>query len=106
MSVQNIVDCTGQITGGHKNDTKFVAESFFYPINELYTEKKLVDLRMFDRSSVFRKAQKILKVVYHMMSFIVGADHTFRNVFKGWSYIVEIIQLCKEDKVCWISVKT
>ena len=58
VSVQNIVDCTGHITGGHKKDAKFVAESFFDPINDLDTEKKLVDLHSFDGSSVYRKAQK------------------------------------------------
>ena len=35
VSVQNILDCTGQITGGHNKDDKFVAESFFDPMNDL-----------------------------------------------------------------------
>ena len=35
VSVQNIVDCTGHITGGHKKGDKFVAESFFDPMNDL-----------------------------------------------------------------------
>ena len=33
VSLQNIVDFTGQITGGHKKDAKFVAENFFHPMN-------------------------------------------------------------------------
>ena len=35
VSVQNIVECTGQITGGHKKDAKFVSESLFGPMNDL-----------------------------------------------------------------------
>ena len=58
MSVQNIVDCTGHITGGYKKDDKFVADSLFDPINDLDIEKKLVDLHMFDEACVCRKAQK------------------------------------------------
>ena len=50
MSFQNIVDCTGHITGGHKKDDKFVADIFFDPTNELDPEKKLVDLHTFDGS--------------------------------------------------------
>ena len=52
VSVKNIMDCTGHITVGHKKDAKFVAESFFDPMNDLNPEKKLVDLRMFDGASV------------------------------------------------------
>ena len=52
MPFQNIVDCTGHITGGHKKDDKFFADSLFDPINDLDTEKKLVDLHMFDGASV------------------------------------------------------
>ena len=52
MSVQNIVDCTGHITGGHNKDDKFVAEILFDPMNDLDTENKLVDLHMFDGASV------------------------------------------------------
>ena len=89
-----IGDCTYHITGGHKKYDKFVAESFFDPINELDPEKKLVDLHMFDGTSVCIKAQKILKVVYTMLSFIVGAYHIFHNVFKGWASIEEITKLC------------
>ena len=59
MSVQNIVDCTGHITGGHKKDDKCVAESLFDPKNDLDPEKKLVDLHMFDGVSVFIKAKNI-----------------------------------------------
>ena len=58
VSVQNIVNCTGHITGGHKKDANFFAESFFGPINDLDTDKRLVDLHMFDGYSVCRKAQK------------------------------------------------
>ena len=58
MSVQKIVDCTGNITGSHKKDDIFFAESFFDPMNVLDPEKKLVDLYMFDGASVCIKAQK------------------------------------------------
>ena len=57
MSVQNIIDCTGHITCGQKKDDKFVAESFFDPINDVDPEKKLVDLHMFDGASVCRKSK-------------------------------------------------
>ena len=46
------MNCTGHITGGHNKDAKFVAESFFDPINYLDPEKKLLDLHMFDGASV------------------------------------------------------
>ena len=59
MSVQKILECTGHITGDHNKDAKFVAEGFFDPMNELDPEKKLVDLNMFDGSSVCRKDKKI-----------------------------------------------
>ena len=75
MSVQNIVDCTGHITGGHKKYDNFVAESFFDLMNNLDPEKKLVDLHMFNGASVCRKSQKIFKVVYPMLSCIVGAKN-------------------------------
>ena len=52
VSVQSIVDCTGHIKGGHNKDDKFVAESFFDPMNDLDPEKKLVDLHMFDGASM------------------------------------------------------
>ena len=52
------MDCTGHITGDHKKDAKCVAESFFDPMNDLDPENKLVDLHMFDGTSVCRKAQK------------------------------------------------
>ena len=35
VSDQNIVDCTGHITGGHKKDDKWFAESFFDTTNDL-----------------------------------------------------------------------
>ena len=44
MSVQNIVDFKGHITGGHKKDANFFAESFFDPMNDLDPEKKLMEL--------------------------------------------------------------
>ena len=100
VSVQKIVDCTCNIIGGHKKDAKFVAYSFFYPMNYLDPENKLVDLHMFDGASMFRKYQKILKVVYPMMSYIFGADNTYHNVFKEWASIEKITKLCIEDKVC------
>ena len=59
MSDQNIFDCTGNITGGHKKDAKFIAESFFDPTNDLYPQKKRVDLHMFDGASVCRKAKHL-----------------------------------------------
>ena len=74
--VQNIVDCTGHITGVHKKDDNFLAESFFDPMNDLDPEKKLVDPHIFYGASVCRKAQNILKVVYPMLSCIVVAYHT------------------------------
>ena len=58
VSVQNIMDCTGHITDGHKNDSKFVAEILFNTINDIDPEKKCVDLYIFDGSSVCRKAKK------------------------------------------------
>ena len=67
MSVQNIVDCTGHITGGHNKDAKFVADIFFDPMNDLDTEKKLVNLHMFGGASVCRKGKTILEVVYLML---------------------------------------
>ena len=53
------MDCKGHITGGHNKDAKSVAESFFDPINDLDTDKRLVDLHMFGGDSVFRKDKKI-----------------------------------------------
>ena len=50
--------CTGHITGVHKKDAKFVAESFFDPMNDLDPEKKLVGLRMFNGANVCIEAQK------------------------------------------------
>ena len=87
VSAQNIVDCTGHITGGHKKDAKFIAEIFFDPMNNLDPEKKLVYLHRFYGFSVCRKSQKILNFVYPMLSCIVVADHTYHNAFKGCSYI-------------------
>ena len=81
-SAQKIMDCTGHITCGHKRYAKVDAEIFFDTMNDLYLEKQLVDIHMFDGSSVFRKAQKVFKVVYPMLSCIVGADHTCHNMFK------------------------
>ena len=93
VSVQNTVDCTGHITVGHNKDDKFVAESLFDPTNDPDPEKKLVDLHIFDGSSVCRNDKKILKVVYPMLSCTVGSEHTCHNVSKGWAYIEEITKL-------------
>ena len=49
------MDCTCHITGGQNNDAKFVAASFFDPMNDLDPEKKLVELYMFDGANVCRK---------------------------------------------------
>ena len=51
MLDQNIVDFTGHITGGHKKDANFFADSFFDTMNDLEPENKLVDLHMFDGDS-------------------------------------------------------
>ena len=75
-------------------------------MNYLDLEKKLVGLHIFDGASVCRKAQKILKVVYPILSCIFGAEHTYHNFLKGWAYIEVITKLCREDKVRSISVKT
>ena len=95
VSAQKIVKFTGHITGGHKKGYKFVAESFFGPMNELDPEKKLVVLHMFNGASVLIKTQKILKIVYPMMSCNFVAEHTCHNVFKGWASIEEINKLCR-----------
>ena len=95
VSVKNIMDCTGHITGGHNKDAKFVAGVFFDPMNDLDPEKRIVYLHMFYGSSVCRKAKNILKVVYPIMSCISVADHTYHNVFKGWVSIEEITRLCR-----------
>ena len=52
------MDFTGHITGGHKKDAKFVAESFFDTMNDLDPEKKIVNLHMFDGAILCRNAQK------------------------------------------------
>ena len=57
VSVQNILDCTGHITGVQKKDTKFVADSFYDTVNGLDPYKKFLDLHMFDVASVCRKAK-------------------------------------------------
>ena len=59
-----------------------------------------MDLHIFDGGSVCRKAQKLLKVVYPMLSCIVGTDHIFQNVFKGSVYIEKITKLYREENVC------
>ena len=100
MSVQNILEFIGKITGGHNKDSKFVAEIFFDPMNELDPEKKILDLHMFDGSSVCRKAQNVLRFVYPMLSCIVGAYHTCHHMFKGCEYIEEITKMCIKYKVC------
>ena len=100
VSSQNIVDCTVHISGGHNKDAKFVADSFFDPTNEIYPEKKLVELNMFNGSSVYRKAKQILKFIYPIMSFIVGAEHTCHKVLKWWAYSDETTKICREANVC------
>ena len=47
VSFQNIVDCIGHITSGHKEDAEFIADIFFDPMNDLDPDKKLVGLNMF-----------------------------------------------------------
>ena len=59
-----------------------------------------MNIHMFYGSSVCRKAQKIIKFVYPILSSIVGADHNCHDVFEGWASIEEIIKMCREDKVC------
>ena len=68
VPVQNILYCTGHITGGHKKDANFFAEIFFDSMNELDPQKKLVDLYMFDGASVCRKA---LKTIEGFLSYTV-----------------------------------
>ena len=70
VSFQNILDFKGHTTGGQKKDSKFVADSFFDPKNDLDPEKKLVDLHMFDGASVYIKAQKYRRLsilFYHVL---------------------------------------
>ena len=55
------MEFTGHITGAHKKNDKFVAESFFDPMNVLDREKKIVDLHMLDGASVCRKPQNIIE---------------------------------------------
>ena len=59
VSVQNILDYTGHITGGHNKDAKFVAESFFDTMNDLDPEKKLVELHMLYGPSVDKGSKNI-----------------------------------------------
>ena len=66
VSFRKIVECTGHITGVHKKDAKFVADSLFDPMNDLDLDKKIVYLHMFDGASVCIKSKK-LKVVYPML---------------------------------------
>ena len=94
------MDCTGNITGGNKKDDEFVPDIFFDPMNDLDQEKKILDLHMFNIASVCRRVQKILKVIYPMLSCIVAADNTCDNVIKVWASIDEINKLCIEYKAC------
>ena len=55
---------------------------------------------------VCAKSLKTLKFIYPILSYIVVAQHTCHNVFKGWASIEKINKLCREDKVFRISVKT
>ena len=68
-------------------------------MENLDSEKKLVDLHIFYGSSVFRKLKKF-KVVYPMLSCIIGAYYTHHNVFKGYKSIKEIRKQSREEKVC------
>ena len=69
MSVQNILDSIAHITGGHKKFAKFVANSFFDTMDELDTEKVLVDLHMLDGSSVCRKEKNIEGFLSHSVMY-------------------------------------
>ena len=81
------MECTGHITGGNNKDANRFADIFFDPMSDLDPDKKHVELHMFDGASVCRKAKKVLKVVYLMLSFIFGSEHTCHNVFKGWASV-------------------
>ena len=71
---QSKIFCTLHVTSQVVTRRVLVfAESLFDPMNDLDPEKKRVDLHMFDGYSVCRKTQNILKVLYLMMSCIVGA---------------------------------
>ena len=72
VSVKIILECTGHITGGHKKDAKFVAEIFFDPMNDLDPEKTC-EPTYIRWSQCVQKVWKILKVVYPMLLYIVGA---------------------------------
>ena len=63
------MDCTGHITVGHKKYAKFVAESFFDPINDFDPEKKLVNLHMCDGSSVCRKEKTIEGCLFYVVMY-------------------------------------
>ena len=52
VSVQNILYYTDNITGVLKKDAKTFVEGFFDPLDDLDTEKKLLDLNMFDGASL------------------------------------------------------
>ena len=69
MSLQKIVECTDQITGVHKKDAKCFAESFFDPTNDLYPEKKLVDLHMFVGASVCIKVKENGGCLYYAVIY-------------------------------------
>ena len=63
------MEFTGHITGGHNKYTKFVADSLFDPMYNFDPEKKLVDLHMFDRASVCRKAKNIEGCLSHSVMY-------------------------------------
>ena len=100
VSVQKIVDCKGHITGSHNKDANCFEESFFDPMNDLHLWKKTVAYISSMEPVCTETQNKTFKVVYPMLSFIVGAEHTFHNVFKGWESIEEKSKLCRKDKVC------
>ena len=87
------MNSTVHTTGGHKKDANCIVEIFFDSMNELKPEKKLVDLHMFDRSSVYRNAKKIEGCLsYTVIYFFIRAYLP--------EYIEEIIKMCKEYKMC------
>ena len=105
VSVQKILYCTGHIAGGYKKDAGFFREFIWSDEWPWFREETF--LSTYDKwIQCVQKFKKISRVVYPMLSCIVWEEHTFHNVFKWWKYIQKITKLCREDKVCWNSVKT
>ena len=65
VSVQKIVYCTGHITGGHKKDSKFVADSFFDKMNELSPSNICRFTIFFSVSSSFILSKKLSATNLH-----------------------------------------